>query len=96
MRRFHNESTISRGVANQHTFQQWDIYKSGNTKFVPYVMDDSILKSKKKLKAAMKKIELASCIKFVPRTSEHKDYLNFFKGTGCWSYIGRTQITAKS
>ena len=89
MRRFYNESTISRGVANQHTFQQWDIYKEGNEKIVPYVMDDSIRKHKGKLKAAMKKIELASCIRFRARTPEHKDYINFFRGTGCWSYIGK-------
>ena len=79
MRRFHNES-ISRGVANQYTFQQWDIYKSGNTKYVPFLMDGSVLKIKKKLKSAMKAIESVSCIRFITRNPDvHKDYLHFFK-----------------
>ena len=90
MRRFHNESTISRGVANQHTFKQWDIYKNKNIKYVPYVLEPSVYKIKKKLKSAMKAIEAVSCIRFTTRQPLiHKDYIHFFKGQGCWSYIGR-------
>ncbi|XP_034744056.1 high choriolytic enzyme 1-like [Etheostoma cragini] len=30
----------------------------------------------------------STCIRFIWRTTQ-KDYLNFFSGTGCWSYVGR-------
>lgn len=29
-----------------------------------------------------------TCLKFVPRTNE-TDFISYFKGTSCWSYIGR-------
>ncbi|XP_053179338.1 hatching enzyme 1.2-like [Scomber japonicus] len=30
----------------------------------------------------------ATCIRFQPRTS-HRDYIYFYSGSGCWSYLGR-------
>ncbi|XP_078373959.1 meprin A subunit beta-like [Oculina patagonica] len=38
--------------------------------------------------SAMVEWEQSSCLKFVRRTTE-KDYIEFFKGGGCWSYVGR-------
>ncbi|XP_071345662.1 low choriolytic enzyme-like [Trachinotus anak] len=31
----------------------------------------------------------STCIRFVWRNSKHRDYLHFFSGSGCWSYLGR-------
>ncbi|KAI3377315.1 hypothetical protein L3Q82_008517, partial [Scortum barcoo] len=30
-----------------------------------------------------------TCIRFVQRRWWHQDYLHFFPGNGCWSYLGR-------
>lgn len=37
--------------------------------------------------SAMKEWEEKTCIRFVPRTTQ-KDYVEFFAGEGCWSYVG--------
>ncbi|XP_032415939.1 high choriolytic enzyme 1-like isoform X1 [Xiphophorus hellerii] len=31
----------------------------------------------------------STCIRFVWRNSAHRDYIYFYPGTGCWSYLGR-------
>ncbi|KAM6943546.1 hatching enzyme 1.2-like [Xenentodon cancila] len=31
----------------------------------------------------------STCIRFVWRASQHTDYISFFSGDGCWSYVGR-------
>ncbi|XP_070763175.1 low choriolytic enzyme-like [Enoplosus armatus] len=31
----------------------------------------------------------STCIRFVWRRWWHRQYLNFFSGSGCWSYVGR-------
>ena len=38
--------------------------------------------------AAIQQYAEDTCIRFKPRKNE-KDYLEFFVGRGCWSYIGR-------
>ena len=49
---------------------------------------------KKQIKKAMKKIEQRTCVKFVPKTEDHKYYINIRNETnGCSSHIGR--CTAK-
>ncbi|KAM7432498.1 hypothetical protein ABFA07_017084 [Porites harrisoni] len=37
--------------------------------------------------SAMKEWKEKTCIRFVPRTSQ-KNYVEFFKGDGCWSHVG--------
>ncbi|XP_078359753.1 hatching enzyme 1.2-like [Oculina patagonica] len=37
---------------------------------------------------AIKEWEEKTCVKFVPRTNE-TDYVEFFRGKGCYSYVGR-------
>ncbi|XP_075325731.1 high choriolytic enzyme 1-like [Odontesthes bonariensis] len=34
-------------------------------------------------------LQRSTCIRFVWRNRGDHDYLNFFSGTGCWSYLGR-------
>ncbi|XP_008404243.1 high choriolytic enzyme 1-like [Poecilia reticulata] len=31
----------------------------------------------------------STCIRFVWRNVNHRDFLNFYSGSGCWSYLGR-------
>ena len=40
------------------------------------------------LKTGMHALEKGTCLRFVEQTNE-EDYLDFYKGSGCWSYIGR-------
>lgn len=35
-----------------------------------------------------------TCVKFVERTSQ-SDYVNFQRGSGCWSWIGKTSRGAQ-
>merc|ERR1719167_569234 len=44
--------------------------------------------ARKVIASAMKEWEMSSCLKFVRRTTE-PDYIEFFIGSGCWSYVGR-------
>ena len=49
---------------------------------------------KEQIEKAIKKIEQRTCVKFVPKTEDHKYYINIRNETkGCSSYIGR--CTAK-
>ena len=49
---------------------------------------------KKQIEKAMKRIEQRTCVKFVPKTEDHKYYINIRNETnGCSSHIGR--CTAK-
>jgi len=56
---------------------------------VPYVIDSVYSSSEKNLiYNAMNEISSKTCVSFVPRSSQN-DYIRFFSGDGCWSYIGR-------
>lgn len=58
---------------------------------IPYTFDcsvehmPSVIES---VKLAMSEWENKTCIRFVPRTTQ-TDYVNFFRGSGCWAYVGR-------
>jgi hypothetical protein len=57
---------------------------------VPYTIAPSTnAQSKIDIENAMKHIEDKTCVRFVQRTQE-ADYLSFFSGDGCWSYVGQT------
>ncbi|XP_035206375.1 astacin-like metalloprotease toxin 5 [Stegodyphus dumicola] len=57
---------------------------------VPYVIDASLSSERntKLIKKAMKHYHDNTCVRFVPRREE-KDYVRFFSGRGCYSYVGR-------
>ena len=38
---------------------------------------------------AIREIEDKTCLRFVQKEDKHKDWLHFFSGSGCWSYVGR-------
>ncbi|KAL9973985.1 hypothetical protein ACROYT_G020512 [Oculina patagonica] len=59
---------------------------------VPYTIDSSLSsqsRAMQAIRAAMNTWSKKTCIQFVKRTNE-KGYIEFFKGSGCWSYVGRT------
>jgi len=68
-----------------------DYYKS-STKWpdtIPYAFEDTLPdKGKEAVASAIGNYNKYTCIRFVERTTE-RNYLSFYKGTGCWSYIGR-------
>jgi len=41
---------------------------------------------------AMREISAKTCIKFHPRTSADSYYIQFFKESGCWSYVGNVKF----
>ncbi|KAJ7393145.1 hypothetical protein OS493_008448 [Desmophyllum pertusum] len=58
---------------------------------VPYTVNSSLSSQPKAMQAIRGAMDLWSsrtCIRFIPRTTE-KAYIEFFKGKGCWSYVGR-------
>ncbi|XP_057302549.1 zinc metalloproteinase nas-27-like [Hydractinia symbiolongicarpus] len=58
-------------------------------KDIAYFISGSLdAKSKQAIKDAHAEISAKSCIKFHQRTSADKYYLNYTKGSGCWSYVG--------
>ncbi|CAK8685137.1 hatching enzyme 1.2-like [Clavelina lepadiformis] len=73
--------------------KRWNnIPGSGGTFVVPYTLDPSIQRNPRAVSAisdAMKQYAEETCIRFQKRTNE-ADYLEFFVGRGCYSYIGRT------
>ncbi|UYV76941.1 MEP1B [Cordylochernes scorpioides] len=54
---------------------------------VPYVIDNALIWQVAIIKRAMKEYHEKTCIKFVERTTE-ANYINIFKGQGCYSYVG--------
>ncbi len=66
---------------------------SGNTTWpggvVPYVISSASQVDQSAIFAGMAKIADHSGVQFVPRTNQ-ADYVEIIKGSGCWSYVGRT------
>nr|QNH72377.1 toxin candidate TRINITY_DN11973_c0_g1_i1 [Pachycerianthus borealis] len=59
---------------------------------IPYVIDCSLKNMPRTLRAvhgAMKEWENKTCLRFVEKKPEHKDYLEFFRGSHRWSHVGR-------
>ena len=56
---------------------------------IPYVFDSEFnAMGRKIVKSAVAQFSKHTCIKWIPRTNE-KDYVSFFHGRGCYSYIGK-------
>jgi len=58
-------------------------------KIVPYAFDLASFgaEKQKKFGPVFEDYHRYTCLKFVPRTTE-ENYLKFFRGGGCWSYVG--------
>ncbi|XP_077544736.1 astacin-like metalloprotease toxin 5 [Haemaphysalis longicornis] len=55
---------------------------------IPYVIDDELKQQKQLIRRAMDEIEKVTCLRFVPRTSQHEDYVRLVNGNGCYSSLG--------
>ena len=56
---------------------------------IPYVFDSEFnVKGREIVKKAVAQFSKHTCIKWIPRTNEN-DYVSFFHGRGCYSYIGK-------
>nr|P42674.1 RecName: Full=Blastula protease 10; Flags: Precursor [Paracentrotus lividus]CAA39673.1 blastula protease-10 [Paracentrotus lividus] len=64
-------------------------------KVIPYVISPSSSGQSSLIRNAMDHWEQNTCLRFEPRTSSHSRqlghnaYLSFFRGSGCWSYVGK-------
>ncbi|MEQ2244754.1 hypothetical protein ILYODFUR_020436, partial [Ilyodon furcidens] len=64
--------------------------KSGRFVSVPYDISTAYCKKERKfIVKVLKSFRRCTCIRFVPRRPCDRDYIHFFSGDGCWSYIGR-------
>lgn len=58
---------------------------------IPYVFSSSSNSAlQSAVRQAISEFSQRTCLKFVQRKSE-RDYIEFFPGQGCWSYIGRAR-----
>ncbi|XP_035991589.1 high choriolytic enzyme 1-like [Fundulus heteroclitus] len=64
--------------------------KYGHFVLVPYeISSDYSVKERNQIIDGLQSFNKSTCIRFVQRTSSHRDYIHFFLGDGCWSYLGR-------
>ncbi|XP_035991807.1 high choriolytic enzyme 2 isoform X4 [Fundulus heteroclitus] len=64
--------------------------KSERFVYVPYNISTAYSeKERNRIIDALKSFRKSTCIRFVRRKSSHRDYIHFFSGQGCWSYLGR-------
>uniref|UniRef100_A0A3Q2PUI3 Metalloendopeptidase n=1 Tax=Fundulus heteroclitus TaxID=8078 RepID=A0A3Q2PUI3_FUNHE len=68
--------------------------KSERFVYVPYNIstaysEQNCEKERNRIIDALKSFNESTCIRFVPCKSSHRDYIHFFSGEGCWSYLGR-------
>jgi len=86
------ESEIQRGAAKD--IQLWNNIKVGKTYHVPYVISNGIgSQGVAAIRAAAADFASKTCIRLVQRSSSHgsKNYINFYRGGGCSSPVGRVQ-----
>nr|XP_022288523.1 MAM and LDL-receptor class A domain-containing protein 1-like [Crassostrea virginica] len=68
-----------------------------NEKIIPYTIDSSLSSNQAyvdTINKAIKQFDDYTCLKWVPRgsagaTVSYGSYIEFFSGSGCWSYVGR-------
>ncbi|KAM4592692.1 high choriolytic enzyme 1-like [Odontesthes bonariensis] len=64
--------------------------KEGGYVYVPITISPSYSTSERNIIIdGLLSFHRSTCIRFHWRNPGHRDYLNFFSGTGCWSYLGR-------
>ncbi|CAL4065943.1 unnamed protein product, partial [Meganyctiphanes norvegica] len=57
---------------------------------IPYTISDEYSDSNRNAIAnAMDAFHERTCLRFIPKTDDHDDYVNIFKGSGCSSNVGR-------
>ncbi|XP_065061447.1 zinc metalloproteinase nas-6-like [Rhopilema esculentum] len=83
-----NEAGQERVVINNKYSDVFELWPTGEK--IPYEIDASIDDKKKKaISEAIAEIEKFTCVRFRMREKKKDDYfLKFFKGNGCWSFIG--------
>ncbi|XP_051235000.1 high choriolytic enzyme 1-like isoform X3 [Dicentrarchus labrax] len=64
--------------------------KRGRYVRVPVIISSSYTREERNIIIrALLTFHQSTCIRFVWRRRWHRNYLYFFSGTGCWSYLGR-------
>ncbi|KAM9408252.1 hatching enzyme 1.2-like [Pholidichthys leucotaenia] len=64
--------------------------KSGDYVYVPVAFSSAYSSHERGIIIrALLTFHESTCIRFVWRRAEHPNYLYFFSGSGCWSYVGR-------
>ncbi|KAF1393211.1 hypothetical protein PFLUV_G00036150 [Perca fluviatilis] len=63
--------------------------KTGSYVYVPFIIGPQYSTAERNfITNSLLTFHKSTCIRFVPRTTQ-QDYLSFFSGNGCWSYVGR-------
>jgi len=79
---------MKRSGAVTQAFRKWSTV-------VPYVFDQSLSdKGRDAVRAALADLEQKTCLRFKPKTNEEY-YLRYFKGGGCYSYIGKVKANGQ-
>ncbi|CAK6976975.1 high choriolytic enzyme 1-like [Scomber scombrus] len=64
--------------------------KSGRYVTVPYTISSQYSTNERNfIIRTLQSFHRSTCVRFQMRASRHRDYLRFFSGSGCWSYLGR-------
>ncbi|KAM4744337.1 high choriolytic enzyme 1-like [Anableps anableps] len=64
--------------------------KSGSYVYIPIYISSSYSTAERNIIIqGLVSFHYSTCIRFVWRNWRHRDYLYFYSGTGCWSYLGR-------
>ncbi|XP_017290497.1 high choriolytic enzyme 2 [Kryptolebias marmoratus] len=64
--------------------------KSGRFVTVPYEISSAYSKTEREvIIKGLESFHRTTCIRFAPRKSCDHNYIHFFSGEGCWSYVGR-------
>nr|QNH72425.1 toxin candidate TRINITY_DN36852_c0_g2_i2 [Pachycerianthus maua] len=61
-------------------------------KKVPYEIDNSLISPTDRrpdIEAALTEYSTKTCITFAPKTNSDDNWVRFFKGSGCWSSVGK-------
>ncbi|KAK4297101.1 hypothetical protein Pmani_030450, partial [Petrolisthes manimaculis] len=57
---------------------------------IPYVISSTYSSSERGIIGqAMAEFAAKTCLRFIPRTSSHRDYIHILRGRGCSSNVGR-------
>eukprot|EP00112_Aurelia_sp_Birch-Aquarium-sp1_P021214 Seg5647.2 transcript_id=Seg5647.2/GoldUCD/mRNA.D3Y31 product="Protein SpAN" protein_id=Seg5647.2/GoldUCD/D3Y31 len=73
-----------RMVALRPRAQHWPIGQS-----IPYELDATLSRSgRRAINAAIQYIQTYTCVQFHEKQNTDQDYINFFRGVGCWSELG--------
>ncbi|XP_074659249.1 uncharacterized protein LOC141911998 [Tubulanus polymorphus] len=82
-------SSITKRAAPMQRQRLWP------SRVIPYVLDSSLATATKILiRVAMNGYEAKTCLKFAEKNDSDTNWLRFFKGTGCWSHVGRLYYQA--